>query len=69
METSDFLSASEVRCAACEGRVIFAMVAVDWLAGALDAFALASFCRGSFMRLPAAAAPRFESDTAVDMEP
>lgn len=69
MTTSDFRSASELRCAACDGRVILAMVAVCPATGFLDALALVSFCRGSFMRFACVDAPRFEIDIAAEREP
>lgn len=67
-------SASDDLCAACEGRVILAIVAVDTLlllaySGPLPAFTEGSFCNGSFSRFAAAAAPRLEMEMAWDNDP
>jgi len=52
--------------------ILVTVVVVDVdvaVAGPLAAFALASFCSGSFKRFCPAAAPRLEIDIAVDNDP
>lgn len=67
---SDLLSASEDLCAACDGSVILVIVvAAIVVVEPLATLVFASFCRGSFIRFAAAAAPRFEMEIAVDNEP